>query len=116
METLAEAGCILAMLPILDAHGHLKIIDRFRSASGRERHRSYIQASACPLTHCCYKGFSLIPPSSQVRSPFLPLRREPQGVSFPAGRTTANDQAPGCEGMQTMTDVALAPGKARPRS
>ena len=37
----------------------------------------------------------------------MPLGSEPQGFGFPTGRTTEGNQAPGLEGLETMTDVAL---------
>src|SRR5215470_9676529 len=71
--------------------------------ASRERSRGYIQTIACPTTHCCYIGFSLITTSCKLRGPFLTLRSEPQGFGFPTGRTPNDNQAPGLEGLQTMT-------------
>ena len=53
--------------------------------------------------------FPLITTSSKLRGPFLPLRGEPHGFGFPAGRTPDNNQAPSLAGLQTMTEVALVP-------
>ena len=41
----------------------------------------------------------------------MPLRGEPHGFGFPAGRTPDDHQAPGLQGLQTMTAVALVPGQ-----
>jgi hypothetical protein len=66
-----------------------------------------MQTISCVTTHCCYIVFSLITTSCKVRGPFLTLRSEPQGFGFPTGRTTEGNQAPGLEGLETMTDVPL---------
>jgi hypothetical protein len=47
--------------------------------------------------------------SSKLRGSLLPLRGEPHGCGFPAGRTPDNNQAPCLEGLQTMPEVALVP-------
>src|SRR4029450_1389844 len=64
---------------------------------------------SCPITHCCYTVLPLIPTSCKRGDPFLPLRGEPHGFRFPAGRTPNDNQAPCFEGLQTMTEVALVP-------
>jgi hypothetical protein len=63
----------------------------------------------CALTYCFHIVFPLITTSCKLRGPFLTLRGEPYGFGFPAGRTPDDNQAPGLEGVQTMTDVALVP-------
>jgi hypothetical protein len=56
-------------------------------------------------------AFSLITTSCELRGPFLTFGSEPQGFGFPTGRTPDDKQAPGLEGLQTMTDGALVPGQ-----
>jgi hypothetical protein len=50
-----------------------------------------------------------------LRNPFLTLRSEPQGFSFPAGRPPDDNQAPSLEGLQTMTNVALVTRQGTPQ-
>ena len=61
------------------------------------------------ITYCSYIAFSLITTSCELRGPFLTLGSEPQGFGFPTGRTPDDNQTPGLEGVQTMTDVAFVP-------
>src|SRR5262245_45137385 len=84
-------------------------LSHFRRAPSRGRSGSYIPTLSCPITHGCSIAFSLITTSCKLRGPFLPLRGEPHGFGFPAGRTSDDHQAPGLEGLQTRTDVALVP-------
>jgi len=44
----------------------------------------------------------------------LTLRSEPQGFGFPTERTTEGNQAPGREGLETMTEVALVTRQGTP--
>ena len=60
-------------------------------------------------------AFSLITTACKLRSPFLTLQSEPQGFGFPTGRTTEGNQAPGLEGLETMTDVALVTRQGTPQ-
>ena|SRR4249919_1281074 len=61
---------------------------------------------SCALTPCSSTVFSLLTTSRKLCGPLLTLRGEPQGCGCPAGRTPADHQAPGVEGVQTMTDGA----------
>src|SRR5262249_41240539 len=72
------------------------------------------QTLPCPLTHCGYLACSLITTSCKLGGPFLPLRGEPHGLGFPAGRTPADKQAPSLEGPQTMPAMALVSGQSPP--
>jgi len=74
-----------------------------------------MQTISCVTTHCCYIVFSLITTSCKLGSPFLPLQGEPHGFGFPTERTTAGNQAPGLEGLETMTDVALVTRQGTPQ-
>src|SRR6516164_1438763 len=47
--------------------------------------------------------------NGKLRGPFLPLRGEPHGFRFSARRPADDKQAPGLEGVPTMTDMALVP-------
>src|SRR5215471_4338763 len=87
----------------------------FRRASRRDRRGSCIQTISCVKTHCCYIVFSFITTSCKVRGPFLTLRSEPQGFGFPTERTTEGNQAPGREGLKTMTEVGLVTRQGTPQ-
>ena len=76
---------------------------------------SCIQTISCVTTHYCYIVFSFITTSCKVRGPLLPLQSEPQGFGFPTERTPEGNQAPGREGLETMTDVALVSRQGTPQ-
>lgn len=74
-----------------------------------ERCTAYFMAT----TSCVDTYVPVITTSCPLGGPGLPLRSEPQGFGFPAGRTPHDHQAPDLTGLQTMTDGALVPWQGR---
>jgi hypothetical protein len=71
-----------------------------------------LSGTACGVFHAfqsCASWRAFITTSRKLRGPFLTLQGEPHGFGLPAGRTSDDHQAPGLEGVQTMTDVTLVP-------